>query len=378
MLKTVVLISPPFNGHIQPMIYLAKQLRKRFHCRSVIVTSISAQHKICYNDVVFLDDNVPNSPSAKCGHMTMQLNMLRNGILNHVKELRPNLVVSDVWVHAADTVASHLKVPMVVLQPCNISFVEKFSNLHLSDFDDFPVYPKSAIYEPEIDYMPNYIINNIELMKKYKIMCLSLFDGFNTSPDDQKQIQPLGLATYDDQFLLMCSACDFINSDPNTEYIYVTFGSTQRKPDISVLLSEFGKSKYKFVISYDLKITSHIPENCFVYEWVDQTRLLRIENVVAVVSHCGWGGISQAISSCTPIIGLAHQNDLIDQYDNAQLIDNYHLGFHCFIWNTINEYITKLIENKNDIIQNMRKINKVNEAFKSEQIYKNFCLYLEK
>lgn len=82
----------------------------------------------------------------------------------------------------------------------------------------------------------------------------------------------------------------------------------------------FAEIPQRVIMKYEDQL-NNVPENVLLLDWLPQRDILGHENVKAFITHCGQGGVYEAIYTATPIIAVPL---MFDQPTNAAMLR--HLG----------------------------------------------------
>ena len=111
---------------------------------------------------------------------------------------------------------------------------------------------------------------------------------------------------------------DILNSGRAKDgVVLVTFGSWINKlpqKTMRMLMESFEKLPFLFIFKYNRKITTKIPSNVLVFDWVPQNDILGHASVKLSINHCGVSSVTEAISHGVPILAMPLY---YDQYHTA-------------------------------------------------------------
>ncbi|XP_065216816.1 UDP-glucosyltransferase 2-like [Planococcus citri] len=113
----------------------------------------------------------------------------------------------------------------------------------------------------------------------------------------------------------------FVEDAPNGVILF-TFGSLVKmsslsKEIINIFFNAFAQIPQKVIMKYETPL-ENVPKNVMVFDWLPQRDLLEHENVIAFISHCGQGGVYEAIYTATPIVALPL---IFDQLTSAMYLE---------------------------------------------------------
>jgi UDP:flavonoid glycosyltransferase YjiC (YdhE family) len=110
--------------------------------------------------------------------------------------------------------------------------------------------------------------------------------------------------------------------------IYVTMGSMQKVLDFQITALYDGLDKVPgTAIAWSLKQDQQkllpregqgLPQKFFVNTWFPQAEALNLPEVAVVITHCGWGGLNEAILAGKPIVAIPFR---ADQPTNAKIVE---------------------------------------------------------
>mmetsp|Transcript_78679 Transcript_78679/g.138768 ORF Transcript_78679/g.138768 Transcript_78679/m.138768 type:complete len:475 (-) Transcript_78679:30-1454(-) len=101
----------------------------------------------------------------------------------------------------------------------------------------------------------------------------------------------------------------------NLPVVYVTFGSMVQLDAQQVQSIYNGLTAIPGIaVAWSLKEAAqkHLPElpkHVFIHHWFPQAEVVRLRDVVAVVTHCGWGGLMEIVMAGKPVIGVPFFGD---------------------------------------------------------------------
>ncbi|XP_031616834.1 UDP-glucuronosyltransferase 2B33-like [Contarinia nasturtii] len=107
--------------------------------------------------------------------------------------------------------------------------------------------------------------------------------------------------------------------------IVFCFGGNTRSADMSndkvqMFYTVFSKLKQKVIWKWESNIyPPQKPDNIYMMPWIPQADLLAQQQVKLFISHCGIGGLYEALFNGIPILGMPIMSD---QFQNAERIKN--------------------------------------------------------
>ena len=86
-----------------------------------------------------------------------------------------------------------------------------------------------------------------------------------------------------------------------------------------------GLKKMDIAVIWSMK-EGNIPEenpNFFVRKWLPQWDILQMKEIKLMITHCGWGGITECIQGCKPMLCIPN---FAEQTMNAKTVVDKGLG----------------------------------------------------
>ncbi|XP_065216817.1 UDP-glucosyltransferase 2-like [Planococcus citri] len=147
--------------------------------------------------------------------------------------------------------------------------------------------------------------------------------------------------------------------------ILFTLGSVVRAATLSpeyqkAFRDAFAEIPQRVIWKFENKI-ENLSHNVMIRDWVPQRDILEHENVIAFISHCGLGGMNEAVYTATPVVACPL---FCDQVDNAELLENLDVAVHLDIYDITKENVLNAL---NAIINDTRYYNnmqKLSNQFK--------------
>ncbi|XP_065216818.1 UDP-glucosyltransferase 2-like [Planococcus citri] len=143
----------------------------------------------------------------------------------------------------------------------------------------------------------------------------------------------------------------FIEDAPNGVILF-TFGSLIKTASIpneimTIILQAFAQIPQRVIMKYEIPL-KNVPENVMVLNWLPQRDILEHNNVIAFISHCGQGGVNEAIYTATPILAIPF---MFDQRVNAIYLERHGVAVQLEL-----EQITKstFLEALNNIVNDTK------------------------
>ncbi|XP_065225362.1 UDP-glucosyltransferase 2-like isoform X2 [Planococcus citri] len=145
--------------------------------------------------------------------------------------------------------------------------------------------------------------------------------------------------------------------------ILFTFGSVVRATTMSSEMKNafrdaFAEIPQRVIWKFEAEL-ENTPDNVMLIDWLPQRDILKHENVIAFISHCGLGATNEALYTATPVIACPL---FCDQPDNAELLENLgvavHLDFHDITKESVLKAL-KQITNDKRYYNNMQRVSAV-------------------
>eukprot|EP00929_Paragymnodinium_shiwhaense_P030683 TRINITY_DN17349_c0_g1_i1.p1 TRINITY_DN17349_c0_g1~~TRINITY_DN17349_c0_g1_i1.p1 ORF type:complete len:478 (-),score=105.48 TRINITY_DN17349_c0_g1_i1:279-1712(-) len=337
-------------GHLTPVIHIAKALVQRGHQVQVVtlefakkfekkVTAFGAEFvslpsKVTYEDLEEQTHAKGRDPFKPC------LDLMIEPLRRHFMEQRPDVIVTDVVTLAPMVLSEELGIPLVMNVPLPMSL---FRNLITAPDLSRPVFlffgivahstPVSPIFFAEKanfagiqDWVPIVrrhtarslvAINTFSPLEKTGLLppCVALTGPLENS--EQAAVLP---ADQQDLHAFLAKA---------EKVIYVTTGSMVilRPWIVETLFHGLRQVGCSVIWSLKEEAQEHLPEKkdpaFYISSWLPQPALLQHPKVVAVVTHCGWGGVLECINGGKPMLPLPFFGD---QPMNADIVVQAGMG----------------------------------------------------
>ncbi|XP_065216827.1 UDP-glucosyltransferase 2-like [Planococcus citri] len=154
---------------------------------------------------------------------------------------------------------------------------------------------------------------------------------------------------------------DFINQAKHGAILF-TLGSVVRAATLSsetkkAFRDAFAELPQRVIWKFEEKI-ENLSSNVMVLDWVPQRDILEHKNVIAFISHCGLGGMNEAVYTATPVVACPL---FCDQVDNAELLENLDVAVHLDIYDITKENVLNALNaiiNDTRYYNNMQKLSK--------------------
>ncbi|KAK2382243.1 UDP-Glycosyltransferase superfamily protein [Trifolium repens] len=376
----LVLIPPPFHGHITPMLQLASILHSKGFSITIAHTYFNSPNPSNYPNFNFLPyfDGLCNTQitSKNFIDITSTLNTkcvspLKETLDHHIKKLANEkhekiaCIIYDGLLHFIDSVAKELKLPSIVFRTTSATnFLTYHVCAQLQSKGYLPLQDsKSCDLVPELDLLrfkdlpifnlpiPNDFLQNID--KTLSITPLGLIfntvDSLEDSSLNQLQqlykykvnifpIGPLHMIADDSNNSPHenHNCISWLNNKERKSVLYVSLGSiaSWEEKELTEVACGLANSKQNFLwvirpetvkdvsvwlesLSEDVKVG--IAERGCVVKWAPQSEVLAHEAVGGFWSHCGWNSTLESLCEGVPIIC---QPSFGDQRVNTRLLSH--------------------------------------------------------
>ncbi|XP_051121630.1 beta-D-glucosyl crocetin beta-1,6-glucosyltransferase-like [Andrographis paniculata] len=365
------------HGHISPFIDLARNLAGR-NFRSYICSTpanlSSIEGKICRNnysgDIRLVELHLPSThpelppqrhttnglPLSLHSSLRKALKAAKPSFSNILDDLRPDLVIHDVVLPWAGTIASRRGIPSVAFFTSGATMFSYFCHLGMRPGIEFP-FPAIHLSEYQLSKAHANVESATSKEKDADDEAYQTSDGIilvNTSMEIEgkyvdylskmikKEIVAVGalvrdpIINRDEDAELM----EWLGAKEQLSTVLVSFGSEYflNKDEIEELAHGLESSNLNFiwVIRFakgeEIKIEDVLPRGFLekigergriVENWAPQAKILSHESVGGFVSHCGWNSLKESIDYGVPIIAMPMH---LDQPMNAKLVVELGVG----------------------------------------------------
>ncbi|KAK7404525.1 hypothetical protein VNO78_05475 [Psophocarpus tetragonolobus] len=375
----LILIPPPFQGHLTPMLQLATILHSKGFSITVAHAHFNSPDPSNHPNFSFLplfyglshthisSKNVVDitaTLNTKCVSPIKELliDQSEKASINHEKIA---CVIYDGLLYSVDGVARELEIPSMVLRTTSATnflsyhvFVQRQSSgcLPLQDsmsldlvpeleplrFKDLLMFDSSAVMQQQIaktlTVRPSLgvICNTVDFLEKESLNRLHQVYKVNFFP-----IGPLHMIAEEDSsrssFVEEEYSCiGWLNNQPTKSVLYVSLGSiaSWEEKELTEVAWGLANSKQKFLwvirpgTIYDVSewfeslpkdVRMAIGERGCIVKWAPQGEVLAHQAVGGFWSHCGWNSTLESLCEGVPIMCQPHFGD---QRVNARLLSH--------------------------------------------------------
>jgi MGT family glycosyltransferase len=330
-----VFVTPPFPGHVFPVLPLVQRLVTRGHRVSYVTSpALTDQVKAAGAQAVELDWELGGGPPKEISVDTLlaMLNAYLDvaepafpGLLDRFRREQADLVCFD-SVIVAPLLAGALGVPTVSLIP-NIASNEHFSPAEvLPGFS--PSHPGIAAFGARISRLAAQYDLNIPF---HHLVGGGFPSGLKLVLIP-REFQIAG-DTFDDTYRFIGPSADH-RADPklwqpargDAPVLLISLGTafTDRPEFFTACVEAFGDTRWQVVMSIggtDPAALGTIPANFEVAPSVPQPAVLR--HADAFITHAGMGGVMESLLNAVPVIALPQ---IHEQKVNARRVEELGLG----------------------------------------------------
>ncbi|KAE9607795.1 hypothetical protein Lal_00013403 [Lupinus albus] len=373
----ILMVTMPYQGHLNPMLNLGKQLvSKGFHV--TLITTEDGRHRMKQNlhnsevqfeffsDGLSLDFDRSNG-DALINSINVQGSKNLFTLLTRLTKVHNYscVIVNPFVPFAIDVIADHgIPCAMLWIQASALysiyyryyKNIDSFPNLedpnekvHLPSFPVFDVRDLPSFMLPSSPpHFGAYMNDLFQSLDKVKWVLGTSFyeieEDIVKSMDSLKPIYPIGPSvspfllgkkeTTDfraDMWNVEDSCIEWLDNKQPSSVIYISFGSItvlsqKQMNSLATTLKNSNKS-FLWVIRSDDSNASELPLEFLeetkgrglVVKWSPQEKVLMHPSVACFISHCGWNSTLETLVTGVPIICYP---DWTDQRTNAMLIEN--------------------------------------------------------
>lgn len=339
-----MVVSVPEIGHLQPILNIAKQLTHRGHavtlvtCKFLVprVQSLCDKHHIelvgVASKVRSPDEGRGDAYKLKSSKKTLNLyvyysEMMRAGFRRTVQRRLPHAIIADFMTLCAFPIGTEFGIPVAV----------NFSDtifIDVAGASPSPWHPYWMLFRaPFVLKKWKYFLNSA-VFQVSSMVCESLYSrvmfvnsfwGFHeaalmppnvyfTGPMEERSSQ-IQTETSDAAFNAWLENMRALG----LPVVYATFGTMVELNQQQVRSLYLGLAAVKCVaVAWSLKQAQQrllpvdrdqLPHNFYIYHWFPQQEVLSLKDVAVVVSHCGFGGLTQVISHGKPLVAMPFSGD---------------------------------------------------------------------
>ncbi|CAF0909256.1 unnamed protein product [Adineta steineri] len=376
----ILIIAPPFFGHMLPSLELAKQLSSYCHVTYLISANkineldrkgfLSDLNNSKTLDIVGLIDGNDNFPQFEIQDSQINLNnisqitpdndqiLLFNGVINRMGTALNHLFHSNfespvtrnisfpidmIIVRSFAPLPSlNLSIPIHLFLPSNLRGVVN----HLHNYE--------RNNNNELKEVFHYIQNNIHQANGFICNSLKEFDEkhieqFYRSSGNLAPIRFIGPLIFNSQQSIENNSkdiIDWLDKQPISSVIYISFGSVARLPSTALDTVARALSHHSFIWSLKTKtslpssLNNLDPDRQLILEWTPQRTILSHPSVAFFFSHGGWNSLLESMLNGKPLLIWPFFGD---QFDNAlQVIE---MGIARQVSNNLQDDIEHMLSN---------------------------------
>ncbi|KAJ6926381.1 hypothetical protein NC651_010718 [Populus alba x Populus x berolinensis] len=337
-----LLIACPFQGHLNPMLQLAKNLRQAGAARVTFATTVHGLTQIktfpSLDGLYFasfsdgFDDGIKHATNSQ--DMLSELKRagsqtLTELIMTFSKNCHPVsfLIYTLILPWAADVARSENKPPSSIqlpgLPPFETEDIPSFLLPNGPHSSLNPVF-QHHIQVLEQDPSPMVLLNSFDCLEEEVIAAIG-----NINPIPIGPLIPFALLDKNHQSDTSCG-CDlfeksteyiqWLNSKPKRSVIYVSFGKMLLgligtcRPFLWIIRSSDNKDT-EFEEMVREKVNK---EKGLIVPWCSQMEVLAHESIGCYMMHCGWNSTMESLAAGIPVVGLPQ---FADQRTSAKMIE---------------------------------------------------------
>ncbi|CAF0790606.1 unnamed protein product [Adineta steineri] len=376
----ILIIAPPFFGHMIPSLELAKQLSSYCHVTYLISANkineldrkgfISDLNNSKTLDIVGLIDGNDYFPQFEIHDSQINLNniskiipdndhiRLFSGVIKRMGTALNHLFHSNFQSHITRNISLpidmiiilsfapipllNLSIPIHLFLPNNLrSVVNYVCNYKGNDNNEF----KQVVhyYQDNIQHANGFICNSLkEFDEKY-------IEQFYQSSRNFAPIRFIGPLIFNSQQSIEDNAediIDWLDKQPISSVIYISFGSVARLPPTAIDIVARALLHHSFI--WSLKTKTSLPSSLnnldsnrqLILEWTPQRAILSHPSIAFFFSHGGWNSLLESMLHGKPILVWPFFGD---QFDNAlQVIE---MGIARQVSNNLQDDIEHMLSN---------------------------------
>uniref|UniRef100_A0A7S1WJ71 UDP-glycosyltransferases domain-containing protein n=1 Tax=Alexandrium catenella TaxID=2925 RepID=A0A7S1WJ71_ALECA len=335
---SVACISVPEGGHLVPTAQVAKALARRGH-RAHLVSIAGVAGKVAKGcadagcSFVGLAEGVGLADSGSCeaadlsdrGMMVTMFQYYSDEMKGPLRDFlaaeRPDMVVADFTTPCAWEVADELGIPVLLNVPGPLAL---FKDLSWTMMATMYVRLRRAVGRSEAE-LTMALFGKIDMLLKSRICLFHTFFGLEPA----QRVPPNYIITGSTAPRSAGGSSE--TSDPafndwlawvraeGLKVVYVTMGSMQILLDFQVRALYEGLAEIPgCAVAWSLKSQQQaylpnggagLPKKFHVQQWLPQGEALQLPEVALVITHCGFGGMNEAIAAGKPIVATPFRAD---------------------------------------------------------------------
>ncbi|CAK8575852.1 unnamed protein product [Lathyrus sativus] len=375
----LVLIPPPFDGHMTPMLQLATVLHSKGFSITIAHTHFNSpdpSNHPNFNFIPFFDGLSDTQITSKnfiditSTLTTNCVSPLKETLIHHMAKLEKHdekiaCIIYDGFFHFIDSLTKELKLPSIVFRTTSATnfltyhvcahlqtkgylplqdsmSLDLVPELELLRFKDLPIFnltnPHDFLHSisKTLSITPlGVIFNTVESLEDSSLNHLQHLYNVNLFP-----IGPLHMIAneFDNISILREkeNCISWLKSKPRKSVLYVSFGSiaSWEEKELTEMACGLVKSRQNFLwvirpetvtdvsvwlesLSEDVKLG--VTERGCIVKWAPQSEVLAHEAVGGFWSHCGWNSTLESLCEGVPIICQPYFGD---QRVNARLLSH--------------------------------------------------------
>ncbi|XP_019083724.1 PREDICTED: UDP-glycosyltransferase 84B1-like isoform X3 [Camelina sativa] len=374
----VLMVTLAFQGHINPMLKLAKQLSslsKNLHITLATIEpardrlSAAAAEKSSV-DLVFFSDGLPKDAPRAPSTLLKSLNEVGPKNLSKIiEEKRYSCIISVPFTPWVPAVAAAHDIPCAILwiQACGAYSVyyryymktDSFPNLEdLNQTVELPALPSLQVRDLPTFMLPSDGAHFNQLMADFAdclryvkwVLVNSFYElepEIIESMSDLKPVIPIGPLvspfllgadedeTLDDLWESDGCCMDWLDKQARSSVVYISFGSVLESSENQVeTISKALKNRevrFLWVIRPKEKAQNvHLLKEMVkegqgvVIDWCQQERILIHKAISCFVTHCGWNSTIETVVTGVPVVAYPSWSD--QPIDAWLLVDVFGIG----------------------------------------------------
>lgn len=385
----ITLLSPPFSGHLNVLLYLKDELSK-FHDVLLIITGWkniipNLQDTITTKNILIINDTDINSSDP----MTFTLDRVKNlteKCIIECKKYNPNLIIYDFFSLEGFITAKTLSIQFYCSIPAMIGPFIKNNKFFLNKMND--IRNKKLFDEINKIYNVDLLSYNIQQVSDGMLIPsdVNILWSYDEIISCDEYLKGRGLKK--NNFITIGprkSNSKPYNNSLENKIIYISFGTVVTHNlwnhniearsflrNVLIMLNEIlgdigDSGEYEIILApsrpnFDISFNKHFK----LYEYVNQIDILK--KAVLFITHCGGNSFNEAVSLGVPMIGIPFFGD---QHLIGNKINKLRLGT-AFLHEDNNKYIST-----NDNIYFRKSLTKetlkaaIDDILDCQEIYSN-------